>query len=244
MTKIIITLSNFISGLNALLISIVGLVIGILILLKYRKYKSKLFLFWGFAWCGFYQPWWGTATSFIYALITGYTIPDQLYMFLSTFFIPFFMIVWLYGLTEMILKDKRKLLIIIYSIIMVSYDIFLIVGLIFNPKLIGSSIEFNTDYEIIPTVYLLFINFSIVISGFLFARDSRKSSNKETRMKSIFLIFAFFTYLTGSIGDVIVSSNIILQALIRTYIMIGSISFYIGMFMPKFVKKLLKIEED
>ncbi|MFX1276904.1 MAG: hypothetical protein ACFFBP_21050 [Promethearchaeota archaeon] len=244
MDEIIITPENFISGLNALLISIVGLVIGILIMLKYRKYKSKLFLFWGFAWCGFYQPWWGTTTSFIYALITRYTIPDQLYMFLSTFFIPFFMIAWIYGLTEMILKDKRKILAIIYSIIMISYNIFLIVGLIFNPTLIGKSEGFNTDYELIPTAYLLFINFSIVISGFLFARDSRKSSNKETRLKSLFLIFAFFTYLTGSIGDVLVSDNVILQAIVRTYIMIGSISFYIGMFMPKFVKKLLKIEEN
>jgi len=48
---------DLINGLFSLLVISVGAIIGVLIALKYWKYKRKLYLYWGIAYIGFYSPW-------------------------------------------------------------------------------------------------------------------------------------------------------------------------------------------
>ena len=245
MSYIIMDISDFINGLFALIVVIVGAIIGIRIILKYRKVKNKTLLYWGVSWCGFYQPWWGAAISFISAIFTQQTIPDQLYMFLGTFFIPIFVISWWYGLTELFLKDLRKKIVIIYLLIHLSFNVYVIIALMINPTDVGEIVSFDVQYESVTMIYLLFINFTMVITGLLFARDTRKSTMKEPRVKSLFMIAAFLSYLIGGLADatIIASTSDVALIIFRLILMSGAILFYIGLFLPTFVKKRLKLED-
>ena len=240
-----VTLStlDFITGLFSFLVLIVGAIIGLSIAARYFKYKSKLYLYWGIAYMGFYCPWWPSGISFISVIITGQPISPFMYLLLGHILIPFLMIIWILGLTEMIYQNKRKILIIIYSIIPGAAEIILIYALITDVSLlITFDGIFSVTFNRLWLIYLLFISFSVAITGLLFARDSLRSDDREIRFKGKALIIAFLTYPIVSIIDGGLELNALGVILIRSILMFGAVMFYIGFFVPKFFKKIFKLE--
>ena len=240
-----VTLStlDFITGLFSLLVIIVGTVIGLTIASKYLKYKSKPYLYWGIAYIGVYCPWWPSGISFLSVIITGQPISPFMYLLLGNILIPILLILWILGFTEMIYQDKRKILIIIYSIIFAVAEIFLIYALITDVSLIITFDGiFDVTFNRIWLVYLLFISFTVAITGLLFARDSLKSDDREIRFKGKALIIAFLTYPICTIIDGGLELNALGVILIRSILMFGAVMFYIGFSVPKFIKKIFKLE--
>ena len=245
MKKMAVTLStlDFVNGFFSLLVITVGAIIGLTIASKYFKYKNKAYLYWGNTYLGFYCPWWPSGISFLSVIITGQPISPFMYLFLGNIFIPPLLIFWLLGLTEMIYQDKRKILLIIYSIILAAAEIFLIYALITEVSLIITFTGiFDVTFNRLWLAFLLFVNFTVAITGLLFARDSLKSDDREIRFKGKALIIAFLTYPICGIIDGGLELNTLGVILIRSILMFGAVMFYIGFFVPKFVKKMFKLE--
>ena len=78
--------------------------------------------------------------------------------------------------------------------------------------------------------------------GLLFARDSLKSDDQEIRFKGKVLIIAFLTYPICGLIDGGVELNEIGVIIIRSLLIFGAVMFYIGFFVPRFVKNLFKLE--
>ncbi len=220
------------------------MITGIYIASRYKKYKKEIFLYWGIAWIGFYEPWWGPGFSFLSYLLTGQPLSPFMYLLLGNIFVPLFVILWMMGFTEMIYQNKRKILIIIYLTISAVAEIFLIYALITDVSIL---IEFTGIFDVtfsrIWLAYLLFISFTIAIMGIIVAWHSLKSDDRELRFQGKILLLAFILYPTCAILDGGIELNEIGLIIVRSLLIIESLLFYIGFVVLKFIKKKLKFEE-
>ena len=147
------------------------------------------------------------------------------------------------GLTEMIYEDKRKAFIVIYSVILAVFEVYIIYFLIVDPSFIGVKQRiFDIKYSLIITIYWMWLNFSITITGLLFAKQSFKSEKKEIRFKGLVLVIAFLTYPICGVLDAGVDLNTIGLIIVRSLLKFGALMLYIGFFVPKVIKKLFHLE--
>ena len=237
-----LTTLDFINGLFSLLVISVTTIVGILITFKYLKYKKKIFFYWGLYYIGAYCPWWSSAFSFVSYWFTGNSLPLAVYIGIGILISPIIIILWILGLTEMIYERKRIILILIYSIISVIFELYCIYFLIINPEVLGVKERiFDIKYSLIVTVYFIWLSLTIVITGLLFAKESFKSEDREVRFKGKALIIAFLTYPICGLLDSAFNLNEIGLILVRSILMFGAFMFYIGFFVPKFIKNIFHL---
>ena len=238
-----LTTLDFINGLFSLLVIAIAAIIGITIALKYLKFKRKLYLFWGIAYVGFYSPWWSSGFSFVVYWFTGNPLPLPIYIGVGILLLPLLITLWFLGFTEMIYQNKRSLFILIYLIITISFEFYVIYFLSVDPTVLGNKTGiFDIKYSLLITAYFMLINITATITGLIFAKQSFKSEEKELRFKGKALVIAFLTYPICGIFDAGLDLNAIGLIIVRSILMFGAIMFYIGFFVPKFVKKLFHLD--
>ncbi|TFG21943.1 MAG: hypothetical protein EU529_12030 [Promethearchaeota archaeon] len=97
----------------------------------------------------------------------------------------------------------------------------------------------DVKYTGIYPLFLIALLIFVTISGVLFARESLKSEQKESKIRGIFMLYAFLSWGIGSILDASVDLNLITLPIIRIILITSNIASYIGFLMPKFAKKIL-----
>lgn len=234
-------LFDYINGILSTIAVLTGVIVGLIICSKYIKYKRKNFLLIGTALMGMFQPWWPTAISFISILITGRPISVFEYFFYAIFFYPFFLVAWMMGISNLLELKRREILPIVYLIISVLADIYLVYFLINDPSVIGTiPTYFDAEYKRPFSFYLLFILSSLVITGILFSIKSLKSEDREIRWKGKLLIIGFLCYLASGFLDVGYISFTTGTLIIARLVLISSAFFaYFGFFLPGFLRKRL-----
>ena len=238
-----LTTLDFLNGLFSLLVVLVSATIGILIFLKYFKYKHKLYLYWGLAIIGLYSPWWSSAVAFVVVILTGELISLQLYILLGSMLVLPLLILWILGLTEMVYQDKRKILLLIYCIVWGFTTSYIIYFSMVDPTQLGTKIGvFDIKFTRIILFHLLFANFTAAAGGIIVARDSLKSEDREIRFKGKCLIIAFIIFPIVGIIDGALEFDAIGLIIVRSLLMLSAVMCYIGFFVPKFIKKMLKFE--
>jgi len=238
--SIILAPEEFIQGFMSLILLVIFTISGFLILIKYFKYKHKALLLIGIALLGLACPWYPSGFNFTYVIITGQSFSDELYFFLGNFFIPFISVIYIWGITELIYQDKQKVLVIIYAIIGAAFEILFLYFLFADLSVIGyRSGVFSTEHTSFVLIYLLFLNFSVVIFGFLFARESLKSDDPEIKLKGKLLLLAFISFLIGVLFDAGIDLGPIFLVLIRILLMSSAVEFYLGFLLPDWFKRLI-----
>jgi len=221
---------------------IISTILGILIALKYKKYRKIDYLAVGITWVLLASPYWSDAIQFISVMLTGIQISITLYYFLANAFIAPMYITWIYALTNILFTKQKKILIIIFSVVAIVAEISFLTLFFINPNSVGDQKSaFVVEWEIWIQIYLLISIALLLITGFIFARASLKAGQTELRLKGIFLLAAFLSFTIATVIDV-VGADIpteITILLARTFLIISSLCFYIGYTLPKFVKKLL-----
>jgi len=228
-------------GSFTLLSVVISTILGILIALKYKKYGKVDYLAVGITWLLLASPYWSDAIQFISVTIGGIQIPTNLYYFLANAFIAPMYITWIYTLTNILFVKRKKILLIIFSIIAVAFETLFLIVFFINPSLIGEQKSaFVVEWAIWIQIYLLFSIGLLLVTGFLFARATLKSGQKDVRLKGIFLLIAFVSFTVATVIDVVGadSPTEITIMLARTFLIISSSCFYIGYTLPKFVKNL------
>ncbi|MFO8017544.1 MAG: hypothetical protein R6U96_02825 [Promethearchaeia archaeon] len=219
-------------------------IVGAIIASKYIQYKQNTLLFIGLAICGIYIPWWPSGFAFIYALLTnGAKISDPTYFIIGNALIPLFAFLWVYGISLLLNLKRKWLLPVIYLVITIAMDIYLFYYLITDYTAIGNvSGYFDAQYNPLMSLYLIFINLSVVVTGLLFARRSLKAESEKIRLKGKFLVVAFLCYFFGAVFDAETTISPIILIISRFVLISGAICFYIGFLLPQFILRLFEFE--
>lgn len=236
-----LTTVDYINGTFALSFAIVTIFVGLRIASKYFEYKHKTFLYIGIGWSGFSCGWWGSGFGFLYYLLTGNLLEDTFYIFVTVFFIPIFTYIFVYGLAELVFRDKKKLIIrLVLFVIDVLFMLYLVVFFIIDPSQIGAKTgTFDLTFKIIVTIWLLFDFLVIYIVSFTFALKGMRSDDKELKLKGKILMIAFHLLLIGAILDSAITLTALTLIITRTILISCSILFYIGYLLPNRIKRIL-----
>jgi len=220
---------------------IISVLLGILIISKYFKFKKIDFLLVGLTWIFLVSPYWSDAIQFITITIFGTELNPVLYYFIANAFIAPIHIVWIYAISDFLFANRKKLLVTLFSIEAVAFEAVFLVLFFLDPALIGDQKSwFVVEWAIWIQIYLLVSIALFLITGFLFARRSLKSQAKDVKLKGKFLIVAFLCFTIAAVIDVIGAEtpNELTIFLARTFLIISSICFYLGFIMPQFIKGL------
>ncbi|MFX1418667.1 MAG: hypothetical protein ACFE9N_07090 [Promethearchaeota archaeon] len=228
-------------GSFTLISVVISTILGLLIVVKYRKYKTIELLLVGITWILLASPYWSDAIQFISVGLFQVQLNPPLYYFLANAFIAPIHITWPYTFTNLLFKKQQKKILTFFVIEAVLFEIVFITIFFLNPFLIGDQISvFVVEWAIWIQIYLLFSIILFLITGFLFSRASLKAETPEIKLKGKFLIVAFITFTIGTVIDIIgvESPTEITIFLARIFVIVSSICFYIGFTLPKFIKKL------
>jgi hypothetical protein len=230
---------EILNGSFSLIFVLISMIVGITIASKYRQYRSVTYLLIGITWIGLTTPWLPSTVSFLKYLITTTGIDSVTYFAIGNIASPLILITWIYSFTEFKFKDKRYLLVIIFLVIGLIFEIYLVYFLVNDPTVIGSlSGDLDVTYRGVVLLWAVFIVLTVLITGVLFGRESMKSDDPEITLKGKFLIVAFVSWAIGAVMDAALPLNIVTLTIARIILISSAIEFYIGFILPKIVKKL------
>lgn len=232
-----IGLTEILQGSFSLTFVIISIIIGVKILIKYFEHKSNQFLLVGITWIGLSTPWWPDSINLILVLTTNSILSIEANFIIGTSAMPFFLLVWLKAFTDFAYKEKQKLILIIFLIIGIIFEIIFFYFLFTQPNLIGTfETPFQVVYGIYIEIFLVIFLLVIVITGILFGKQSLKSENPEIKLKGKFLIVAFILFTIGAFLDSIVPELFIIA---RIVLDVSALSFYFGFLLPDWLKEKL-----
>jgi len=243
-----------ISGLTALIAVSLSFLLGIIVLIKY--FKTKQILIFNFFLCIIFtsSPWYPSGLGYLYWIITGEFLNYQYYVLIGTVGVPIAILAWLNVYLSTIKPEKKKLVLILYGIFSIIFELYLFYFLLLAPgapveSLLGIRIDpinnpMDIDYK---GFVLIFLGLSILtscITGFHFAAKSmKKEEPPDIRWKGKFLLIAFLLFGISAIFDAIIEMDPILLVVMRIILAIAMFLFYLGFILPSWSKKILSIKK-
>ncbi len=229
-----------INGIFSFIFMAFSLLIGLIILTRFFKYKERIYFLVGATWIFISEPWWPSTISFLVALYNGVGIPSGLYFLIGNIFIPIAIVFWLLAFTEFLYSEKRKLILSIYAIIGTIFEILFFIFLFLNQSLIGElNGPVDVNYKSFIMVFLIIFLLIVVITGFLFANLSLKSKDPEVKLKGKLLIIAYLTFSVGALLDSSIPFSPATIIIIRLLLILSAFCWYGGFLLPKWMKKFL-----
>ena len=242
-----------ISGLTALIAVSISFLLGFIVLMKY--FKTKQVLIFNFFLCIIFtaSPWYPSGLGYLYWIITGEFLTYQFYVLIGTVGIPIAILAWLNVYLSTINPKKKKLVLILYGIFSIFFELYLFYFLLLAPgapinSLLGIIIDpanpMDIDYKGFVLVFLGLSILTACITGFHFAAKSmKKEETPEIRLKGKFLLIAFLFFGISAIFDALIEMDSLLLIIIRIILALAMFFFYLGFILPKWIKKLLSIED-
>ena len=242
-----------ISGLTALIAVFISFLLGFIVLMKY--FKTKQVLIFNFFLCIIFtaSPWYPSGLGYLYWIITGEFLTYQFYVLIGTVGIPIAILAWLNVYLSTINPKKKKLVLILYGIFSIFFELYLFYFLLLAPgapidSLLGIIIDpanpMDIDYKGFVLIFLGLSILTACITGFHFAAKSmKKEETPEIRWKGKFLLIAFLFFGISAIFDALIEMGPILLIIIRIILALAMFLFYLGFILPGWSRKLLSIKE-
>jgi len=242
-----------ISGLTALIAVFISFLLGFIVLMKY--FKTKQVLIFNFFLCIIFtsSPWYPSGLGYLYWIITGEFLTYQFYVLIGTVGIPIAILAWLNVYLSTINPKKKKLVLILYGIFSIFFELYLFYFLLLAPgapidSLLGIIIDpanpMDIDYKGFVLIFLGLSILTACITGFHFAvKSMKKEETPEIRWKGKFLLIAFLFFGISAIFDALIEMGPILLIFIRIILALAMFLFYLGFILPGWSRKLLSIKE-
>ena len=247
---------DILQGSLSLIFVIISFIIGFTIISKYGKNKNRLYILVGLTWFMLSTLWLPEAISFLMSLFIQQTLAIEFYFILGNVFVPIAVFTWVYAYTDMISKDKQKLILILVLIFGIVFEVLFFYNFFLDINLIGviSPLRpFSADLGYFLAILLLISFLILFVTGFKFARKSIKSENKDVRLKGELLQFAFVAFTIAAVLEKTARSillgivftdptNPVLSiALVvdRLLLILSAIAFLGGFLLPNWMKKIL-----
>jgi len=234
-----LSLLDTLNGVFSLIFVAISLFVGFIILTRYFKYKERVYFLVGATWVLIASPWWPSSLSFLVALSNGTGITEEAYFLIGNIFVPLAVVLWLLAFTEFLYTEKRKLILLIFTIIGVTFEVLFLVILFLNPDLIGELNIVDANYKSFIMIFLIFFLLIVVVTGFLFANLSLKSKDPEVKLKGKLLVIAYITFSVGALLDSSIPLNEVLIIITRLVLITSAFFWYAGFILPKWLKKFL-----
>ena len=246
----VLELIDILQGSFSLIFVLISLYIGISILLKYFKYKSRLYILVGISWIGVANPWFPDSISFVMNILFHESLAIEWYFIIGNAFIPIALLTWLIAYTDMRNKVRQKLIIILTITISVIFEIVFFTLLITDINQIGfinPLRPFTVEFSLFITIYLLLVILVMFISGLLFAQHSVKSGDRQIRLKGKLLRAAFITFTVAAILDALLGTIFedptdpllaVMVVITRILLTISAIEFYGGFILPRWMQAI------
>ncbi|HEY0087954.1 MAG TPA: hypothetical protein VGB37_03870 [Candidatus Lokiarchaeia archaeon] len=235
-------LTNTANGIFSLVFICLSTIVGLKVAHRYLETKKTTPLWIGIAWIIIPSPWYGSAASFLVALITGNGLDLRTYIFIANFLPPFYMIFLIAAFTDFYYNEKQKLFVLISFIVGIIFEIYIIYYVIVDPKVIGELHGIiDIEYKGIWRMYLVVNIILICIIGISIAINSLESKTHDIRLRGIFLLLAFVSFTIGAFMDAALPLSILTLTIARILLISSAIEFYFGFVLPKWFKeKVLK----
>jgi hypothetical protein len=225
---------------------LISLIVGVLIILKYFKYKSPVFITVGLAWVLMSSPWWSIAINFLSIGFFDADLPYFWYLFIERGFIMTALFFWLYSFAELIYIKYKTYIKYGSFIFCAVIELILVVILLTAPSLIGSQIPekpYEYSHTFIDVLLVLGTISGALITGTIFSIQSIKSRDIKIKWKGRFLLFSFASFTLGSILNgllhVVIPFNPFSTILIRSILILSAIAYYFGFFLPEPIAEFL-----
>ena len=237
-----LTPDQILNGVFSLLFVVISIIIGLTIISKYPKSRNRTVILVGFVWLGIVSTWYASSSSFLVALITGgdgfMSVPPY-YFLIGAVPLPITAFIWMVAFTDLLYRDKKKIILLIIGITGIIFEIALFTLLLIDQDLVGTvSSPVDAEYEFFVTSYQIFLVLLVLVSGILFARESLKSDTLEIKLKGKLLLVAFLSFVIGSILEILSGLSIVLLIIARLLLITSSIEFYGGFILPPWMEKL------
>ncbi len=228
------------AALFSLIFVVISWILAFSILSKYFKVRIRELLFVGIAWVGIAMPWTSDSISFIMIMAIGEPLNPYAKVIIELTFLPIALIMWLTAFTDLIYQNHQKLVLTITIISSVIFEILFFYALFTDFSLIGYyKPPLAIDYSLPIQIFLIAFLGLFIITGLLMGKESIKSENKIIKIKGKFLIFAFSSFLIGTLLELFLPLNPIGIMIIRFILISSAVEYYIGFTMPAFIKKIM-----
>jgi hypothetical protein len=220
---------------------VISILIGLIIISKYFKFKQRNFLLIGIFWTGLTFPWLPTVITFIMVLTVDYGLPVQGYILIGIMILPLTVLCGLTAFTSLLgVKRKRRRAILLSVLVFnLVYESLIIYFLITNVNIIATLAGVLTiQWSVFSQIYFIINLVLFLVTGILFSRKSLQAESKEIRFKGKLLMAAFISFTVGTILDFAIP-NPITYIIARLILLSSSIEFYIGFLLPERIKRLL-----
>ncbi|MFX1339113.1 MAG: hypothetical protein ACFFDK_10940 [Promethearchaeota archaeon] len=231
---------EIIHGTFTLIFIIISLLVGIRILLKYFSYRKKEMLTVGLTWIFMSSGWWGSAFSFLSIILVQQTLNPVIYIFIGNAFIPIAVLCWIYSFTELAYPHLKKKLLIVFLIIYLPYEVYIIYYLIIDPSSIAIIVgTFYAQPTLIIMIFQVLAVLVAFITGIIFSRNSMKADDAKVSLKGKILMLAFITFTIGAFMDAVIPLTPFTLIIVRLILISSAIFYLFGFLLPDKIAELL-----
>ncbi|HEY0088790.1 MAG TPA: hypothetical protein VGB37_08100 [Candidatus Lokiarchaeia archaeon] len=235
-----LTSVELLNGILSLILVIISIIIGIKISSKYLIYKQKLLLYVGITWVLIVSIWYSSSISVLLILTTKQRLSDELYMLIGNVPLPIALFIWMIVFIDVVNKKFQKLVLIIFGIYVILFEIFFLYFLFTDKSVLGEIVSpVDATYSLVITACQLFDALLFFTTGIIFSITSLKSETKEIKLKGKLIMIAYILMLIGVLLELISNLSIILLVLARLVLVFCGFSYYGGFILPDWMKKLL-----
>jgi hypothetical protein len=178
-------------------------------------------------------------------LFFNIVLMEEIRFIIAYAFIPIIIVLWLITFTNFMYREKRKIILTIYTIICLICEILFFTFLFTDRVNMIGYFErtFSAVYRPFVRFTILFFLATALITFLIFANESRKSEDPELKLKGKFLMIAFITYAACAVLDSFFLFQPVIIVIVRLLLISSAIEFYFGWILPQPVKKFLIKEE-
>ena len=228
------------NGIAMIIIVILYWYIASKLFLKYNSLKDKNLLYLSIIFIFQSLTWLAPTVLFLSIILTGSLISFELYLLIGHA-LPFAVFFWLIIITELMFKDKQKLILTIIGIYYAALVVIFFYLFFTDISLLGELRGFlgfqQGPFLIIRNLSSMIIS---IVSVILFYRESVKSDNAQTRLRGTLFLAAIVFVVLGAFLHIITG----LAVLALLFFLLASISYYSALLTPEWLKKRLIKETE
>ena len=228
------------NGFFMFIIVILYWYIALKLFLKYTSLKDKNLLYLCLIFIFQSLTWLAPSVLFLSIILTGSLISFELYLLIGHA-LPLAVFFWIIIITELMFKDKQKL---ILSIIGIYYAFMVIIFfyLFFTDISLIGELRGFLGFQQGPFLMVRNLSSMIIsiVSVILFYRESHKSDNPQTRLRGTLFLTAIVFVFLGAFLHIITG----LAVLALIFFFLASLSYYSALLTPEWMKKRLIKETE
>lgn len=228
------------NGITEIIFVGITMVLGFSIIAKYFATKNRELLLVGLTWIIMTEPWIAGIYSFLFTLFTGNMITTEAYLIVGFTFLSVAMLLWIIVFTDLVYKEKQKIIVAIVLIYSVIFETFFFYYLFTQPSILAVLHRpLEIEYKLFIQLYLIFLMTFTLLTGIIFAQKTKQLGGAELKWRGNLLIVAFVLLIIGAIFDTIFTQDILLILFKRLILIFASFSFYCSFVIPKWLKNLI-----